>query len=479
MLVVVLLLSVSATPWVHAQAECESQTFQTVLSRVGNACADLERNSVCYGNNAVNVAFWTDDEQPQFAAPGDLVPTEIVERIETSRYIADQDLWGVALMRIQANIPNTLPGQAVTFLLMGDVEVANDVTPEAVAAPVDPIPAVTRAPSNLRSAPTTNALVRRSVNAGTPLALIGRSSGGLWYEIETADGLPTWVFAELVEPAAPVGPLPVTGGPGVPPRYGPMQAFYFTAGIGNPQCREAPEAMVVQSPDGYTVRLTINNLDITLGSTIVVIQSETTNGRPVLGLLLVDGTLTVQAGGRIVTATAFADEAPGTPQVLALETDADGRVLPGAELLPADMLDMDDILARLGNIADVLAGDNGLEIALAGNLTTETLTTLDLTVVEQPQVLLMAEPNPTIPPSDIAPPTFSNLDPPASSGGGGSSSSDGYGYGSWLPNDNLTIRQTDAASHQRGQLMGMGMLLVVGMIGVFSIFEGRRPRDDA
>jgi hypothetical protein len=38
--------------------------------------------------------------------------------------------WGVVMMRLQANLPDTLPGQNVTFLLFGDVELTSAVTEE-------------------------------------------------------------------------------------------------------------------------------------------------------------------------------------------------------------------------------------------------------------------------------------------------------------------------------------------------------------
>ena len=38
---------------------------------------------------------------------------------------ASTGAWGVALMRIQANLPDTLPGQNVTMLIFGDVQIQN------------------------------------------------------------------------------------------------------------------------------------------------------------------------------------------------------------------------------------------------------------------------------------------------------------------------------------------------------------------
>ena len=79
-----------------------------------------------------------------------------------------------------------------------------------------------------------------------------------------------------------------------------MQAVYFASGLGQPACHEAPNALVVQSPSGAEVALRINDLDVTLGSTIVV--STTTialDGQdvPVMVVALVQGSVTVLLNG--------------------------------------------------------------------------------------------------------------------------------------------------------------------------------------
>ena len=42
----------------------------------------------------------------------------------------DAGVWGVAVMSLQADIPNTLPGQNVTFILFGDVMIENAASDE-------------------------------------------------------------------------------------------------------------------------------------------------------------------------------------------------------------------------------------------------------------------------------------------------------------------------------------------------------------
>jgi hypothetical protein len=60
--------------------------------------------------------------------------------------------------------------------------------------------------------------------------------------------------------------LPVTYGVNRTPQYGPMQALYFTASLSAPDCRQAPNALVVQSPEQVEVTLNFNALEVQLGS---------------------------------------------------------------------------------------------------------------------------------------------------------------------------------------------------------------------
>ena len=75
-----------------------------------------------------------------------------------------------------------------------------------------------------------------------------------------------WIAAFLVE-AEDTADLPVSEGRSP---YGPMQRFYFTTGLGEPACHEAPDALLIQSPDGAPVTLAVNDLPLTIGSTVAL-----------------------------------------------------------------------------------------------------------------------------------------------------------------------------------------------------------------
>ena len=73
-----------------------------------------------------------------------------------------------------------------------------------------------------------------------------------WIQI-SADGVESyvgWVIDWALDTTEDVSSLSVVR-PGDTTTYGPMQAFYFTSGIGDAQCNEAPDSgMLIQTPQG-------------------------------------------------------------------------------------------------------------------------------------------------------------------------------------------------------------------------------------
>ena len=106
---------------------CSAQV-RAALDRVSNACRDLGRNEACYGNREIiaepraNVPL----DRLTFSSAGDIADLSAFQRISTSPYDQTNDQWGIALLRAQVNLPDTLPGQNVTFLLFGDTTLSAD-----------------------------------------------------------------------------------------------------------------------------------------------------------------------------------------------------------------------------------------------------------------------------------------------------------------------------------------------------------------
>jgi len=107
---------------VSAQADRCPAIVQTALAAAERGCAETGRNQVCYGNAMLQAEPQPGDSRLVFRRPGDVVDVAQVRSLRLSPMDIAESVWGVALMRVQANLPDTLPGQNVTMLMFGDVE---------------------------------------------------------------------------------------------------------------------------------------------------------------------------------------------------------------------------------------------------------------------------------------------------------------------------------------------------------------------
>ncbi len=256
-----------------AQEDACSAIVQQALKDLGQNCDALDRNSACYGYNKLGATFTEAQPDDFFSKVSDRTPLNIVDTLTSSPLDTANNTWGVAVMKVQANVPNSLPGQAVTFVLLGDAEVRNDVSPSEVFTPADPVDVTTAGNVNIRSAPSTKANVIGSVSNGNVLPADGRSQDGQWLRV-LYNNAPAWVSSSLVQTSDAANALPVI----TDQLRTPMQAFYVTTGVGSASCHDAPDVVMVQGPDSMKVNLTINGADVQIGSTIVLRSLDASYG---------------------------------------------------------------------------------------------------------------------------------------------------------------------------------------------------------
>ena len=308
-ILVILLLSMLFSVTIFAQDACP-EVVETALNAINDNCADLDRNSACYGFNRVNATFFDSFPEGFFSNPSDRVALQDLASLQTAPLDEENGIWGVALMSVQADIPNTLPGQSVLFLLMGDVKIENAVDSETAFIPADPIALTTAvSASNIRIEPNTNAFVLGSVPSGTIFETDARSSDGEWFRI-IYEGSPAWINRVLIQAADGLSELPVIQAE----NRTPMQAFYFSTGAGTSACNEAPDTLVIQGPEDIEVNINANGTDIEIGSTIALRTPE-------------EGSMQIMS----VSGSAVVDGVPipGGFTIFA-QTDESGTTIPGS-----------------------------------------------------------------------------------------------------------------------------------------------------
>jgi uncharacterized protein YgiM (DUF1202 family) len=327
---------------VQAQEQCPTMVLEA-LDFTDDLCNAVERNQACYGNLAIEAIPQADATDFTFEAPGDIVDAADIQTLNLSAMTAPNE-WGVALLSLQANLPDTLPGQNVTVLLFGEVILEN------AGAPLPPTLTITGGQTiNIRSGPGTENRILAKFNSGDTATVDGRTEASDWLRIQLEDGGTGWVSADLVQIEGDTATLNVveatseSGGI----TYGPLQAFYFASGVGGSDCAEAPQdGLLIQTPEGAgKINLLINEVSVELGSTAYLQAQPSGN----LSLDLLEGGSTVTANDKTVSVL------PGTRAIVPL--DADGKAAGEPELTTIP----DDALNGLQGMVSVLPRD--IEIA--------------------------------------------------------------------------------------------------------------------
>jgi hypothetical protein len=349
----ILILSVKVGQAQTEPSDCP-QFVEKALSELDQNCGGLERNSACYGYNRVDATFAQNVSDTFFSKPADRSGLANLDTIETAALDVSQAYWGIAVLNVQANIPNTLPGQAVTFILLGDVEVGNAVSAEdAFKAADPPIDVTSLVGANIRSLPSARANVLGSVTTGTVLPADALSSDSAWVRVPFESG-PGWISREVIHGAGNLDSLPIMSSQS----RTPMQAFTFRTGIGSTSCSEAPPSLlVVQGPENVKVDITANGADIHIGSTIALrllagnkVQLIVVSGHAEIGNLVIPAGFSVVAPLSDDGKSLAGDWTDFSPL-----TQAELDELKGLENLPADLLHYPIVLPTIEEIQAALA----------------------------------------------------------------------------------------------------------------------------
>ncbi len=248
------------------EAQINVETCPTIiedaLNAVGNNCGGLDRNSACYGNNLVEASFTEAIGNDFFSRPADRSPISSISTISTTPLETALGEWGIALLSIQANLPDTLPGQNAVFMLLGETELENAVDPQDTYIPGAIISVMPSMGVDLRYQPDLNAEIVGNIAGGTTVSADAITADGEWLRVTVGENF-GWVLTSMVTTADDLATLGVMG----PNTRTPMQAFYFRNNISGTDCTKAPDALVVQGPQNLTIDINIAGADIRMGST--------------------------------------------------------------------------------------------------------------------------------------------------------------------------------------------------------------------
>lgn len=274
---------------------------EQALAQAGEICTGMGRNEACYGNVQVVATDWNEAPLIEFESPGDIADILNIRTLNTAAFDASSHIWGIALLALQADLPDTLPGQNVTFVVLGSVQIQSEVIVTDDAAQAITLIGRTINSVNVRSGPGTNYAVIGSLTGSTEITLVGRNEAEDWLRVDF-NGQEGWIFAQLLDVDGDAALLSVIGmGERQAVAYTqPMQAFRLTTGIGNPACDTVPpDGLLIHAPSATTVHFRINGVDLIIGSTAFLTAPTETE----LQVSTFDGTVSVTSGEVTQTVT--------------------------------------------------------------------------------------------------------------------------------------------------------------------------------
>lgn len=311
---------------------------EQALAQLDTNCDDLPRNTACYGYTEVDTTFNQPMPADFFTQPADQAELLTISTLRTLPYDQDGAIWGIAVMNVQANVPNTTPGQGVTFLVMGDAEVNNQVSPEQAFLPGDPQALQLATTAAAYVTPSEAAQIVAQLPAGATVEADARSVDGAWLRVAVNNRV-AWLPRAAVDAAAPLDALPVYSASA----RTPMQSFYFSTGLGPSRCTSAPNLVTIQGREDVKIDLTVNGVDVRIGSTI----HFRSIGEDQVAFTVQEGTLEL-VDGTVVNAGESLDAV----------TDDSGNIVAFGPVRPATQAELDlgrtpqDALSRI-------SGDRG------------------------------------------------------------------------------------------------------------------------
>ena len=474
----------------QAQRLCEA-IVREALTAAGENCRDLDGELACYAYDSINPTFYVEDVgRDALTAPGTSIDLPVVHTVKSNAYDEDEDEWGIGYFQVA--FEDILTDEEIRIIMMGDVLLENAVTTDDTTTEFEPFEklymeagersACQEAMNDMVVQTPRDVDVELTIN-DVPVAFgstvvfgLGIENGQLIIYIAVLEGSVTLYPGtpnELVleENQVTTAPAGTSDGENVIPIVDALTGEPILGTDGEPAVRQAPTDDFAEPTDitedgegiyGFSYYETVYNIPASL-----LLYPLT---RP----------------AALAEATEEVTEEPVAP-VSSSSSSSGSRF---SLALIDCQVDIDDGMyietwqvSGLSSSAEriVFVGESSVGIAPASTIsirqhspTFYAYALVNGQVIEAIESFNAICPAPTATPTPT--PTATPVPSSSGGGGGGGSNNDSYGYGAAWPEDNITIHYAADQNQRRNNLLGMSALMVVGMVGLFSGLEKRRPR---
>jgi hypothetical protein len=114
----------TATAFAERNASCQVLIDKAIESS-GSYCGETGSNNVCYGNTTIKAEL-APNATRRFSERGDIVAVNELRRLSAAPLDLDNNEWGIAVFKVIANLPRSLPGETVTMVVFGNTTLDNE-----------------------------------------------------------------------------------------------------------------------------------------------------------------------------------------------------------------------------------------------------------------------------------------------------------------------------------------------------------------
>jgi hypothetical protein len=118
--------NLTATAIAENNASCQA-LIDRAIQASGSYCGNTTTNTACYGNNTLKADLAANAQQ-RFSERGDIISVDALRRLSASPLNLDNGLWGIAVFKVIANLPRSLPGETVSMVVFGNATLDNTTT---------------------------------------------------------------------------------------------------------------------------------------------------------------------------------------------------------------------------------------------------------------------------------------------------------------------------------------------------------------
>jgi hypothetical protein len=232
-----------------AQSECETLVVSG-FNQLSELCADSGGGSACQSET------------------GETVPLGDINTIST---IMTDDVMQTARLNVHANVPLGLSEEGMRLFVIGDATVENAIDPATAFEPSAGATVSTIVGANIRSFPSADGRLVTTAAVGTELVADGLNSDRQWVHVITDEGT-AWISRQIITVVeGDLDSLPIINDN----TRTLWQEFFLSTVQEEDGCGNAfPSMLFVQGPENMLATLTVNNVELSINSDIMLLIDE-------------------------------------------------------------------------------------------------------------------------------------------------------------------------------------------------------------